>query len=55
MPLFLTLAAYTLVFLISPYNTKWHLGTAADRLALHMLPLAVFYAALSIDKEMGVS
>ncbi len=55
LPLLMTMAAYTLIFIISPHDIKWQLGTSADRLALHILPVAVFYIALSVNKEIGQS
>ncbi len=51
LPAGLGLAGYTLVFLISPYDLSWHLSTAASRLFLHFLPLALFFVGLVCQKE----
>lgn len=34
-----TCLSYSLAFVLSPYDLAWHLGSALDRLLLHVLPL----------------
>ncbi len=51
----MTLAAYTSVYLITPYtvppyDVTWHLRTSASRLLLHVLPQVVFLAALAFGE-----
>ena len=38
------------VFLLTPHHLEWHLRTAADRVAYHVLPLAVVCLAIGIGR-----
>lgn len=42
------LAGEFVVFLLSPYDLRWHLGTALDRLVLQVWPLTLFGVALAV-------
>lgn len=42
------LSAYVLVYVISPAPVDWHVTTSADRLLLHLIPLAVFITAVNL-------
>jgi hypothetical protein len=52
LPAGLSLAGYTILFMITTYDLQWHLSTAASRLFLHFLPLCFFFIALAWRKEM---
>ena len=41
---------YVFVYMISPADIEWHLGTSLDRLILHMTPLYIFIAAINFYK-----
>lgn len=44
LPIFLILAGYFVVYLITPLSLEWHLTCSVDRLFLHVLPgLVLFY------------
>ncbi|MFA6321075.1 MAG: hypothetical protein WCY36_04375 [Candidatus Omnitrophota bacterium] len=46
-PVFFILACYTAVYFITPNDIGWQLRTTTSRLLLHVLPLVIFYLALS--------
>jgi hypothetical protein len=49
----LTLCGYAVIFLLTPNDVQWHMGTALDRLLLHVWPgmiLCYFLAAASPEK-----
>lgn len=46
--LVMQLSVYVLVYVITPVPIDWHLATSADRLLLHMLPLALFITAVNL-------
>ncbi|CAG1065444.1 hypothetical protein BAC1_01025 [uncultured bacterium] len=48
------LAIYVFVYVITPVDLKWHLGTSLDRLVLHMVPLAMFAAAVTLTRISGL-
>lgn len=48
------LGAYVFVYIITPVDLKWHLGTSLDRLVLHLIPLAMLAAALHISTLAGL-
>jgi hypothetical protein len=52
-PLFLQLLGYLLVFLLTPQDLQWHLGTSQGRLMLHLWPafLWVLLAQLKTPEE----
>ncbi len=50
MPLLFIWLCYTAVYFITPQDIEWQLRTTTSRLLLHILPLAVFYIALQIDR-----
>ena len=52
-PILAILAGYTTIYLITPQGISWHLAASASRLLIHILPLAVFFIALSADKAYG--
>jgi hypothetical protein len=43
------LAVYAFVYVITPADLAWHIGTSMGRLVLHLTPLALFIAALNTD------
>ncbi len=49
-PVFFILLCYTAIYFITPQDILWHLRTSASRLFIHFLPLAVFYAAIRINR-----
>jgi len=51
--LFLQLSAYIFIYIISPAPIDWHLATSADRLLLHLLPLALLITALNLVSMAG--
>lgn len=40
--LFTMMCGYFLVYVVTPHDLDWHLGTSAKRLMLHLFPLAIF-------------
>jgi len=44
----MTVCGYLLVFVGTPSDLTWHLGTAADRILLHVLPVACVSLAMMI-------
>ncbi len=48
------LAAYVLVFLITPWNLRAHLDSALERLVLHWVPLAGVLIVLHLSRLVGV-
>ncbi len=42
---FLPLAGYAAIYLITPYDVVWHMGRSVNRLLLHLLPVVVFAVA----------
>ncbi|MBI4974677.1 MAG: glycosyltransferase family 39 protein [Candidatus Omnitrophica bacterium] len=46
-PALILLSAYTVIYLITPHDIKWHLSTSASRLLIHILPLFVFFTTLN--------
>lgn len=51
LPIFLIMAVYAAVFIMTPHDLKWHLYTAGSRLFLHVYPLAVFFIALAAREK----
>lgn len=47
-----TFGVYTFVYMVTPFDLRWHLSTSASRLFIHFLPLVVLWCALSF-KERG--
>ena len=46
--LFMQLSTYIFIYIISPAPIDWHLATSADRLLLHLLPLALLITAFNL-------
>lgn len=42
------LCAYIFVYIITPVDLKWHLGTSLDRLLLHLIPLGMLASAVNL-------
>jgi hypothetical protein len=53
LPMGLGIFGYSFVFLITTYDLQWHLNTAATRLFLHFLPLAIYFLAEAWRLECG--
>lgn len=53
--LFLQLSTYVFIYIISPAPIDWHLATSADRLLLHLLPLALLITALNLVSIIGAA
>ena len=49
------LGIYTFVYIITPVDLKWHLGTSLDRLVLHLIPLGMLAAAVHLSMTAGSS
>jgi len=47
------LSIYVFVYVITPVDLKWHLGTSLDRLLLHLIPLAMLAAAVHLSALTG--
>ena len=43
-------AAYTFIYLISPLEIKFHIGTSIDRVIIHLTPLAIIVMAMNINR-----
>lgn len=52
-PLFTMLLVYTAIYMITPQDIVWHLTVSAERLALHIFPLAVFYTGMVINEDIA--
>lgn len=44
----LQFSTYVFVYVITPLDLEWHLGTSLERLLLHLLPLSMLIAAVNI-------
>ena len=53
--LLVLLGGYFCVFLITPNDLAWHLGTACDRLCLHVVPSLLLLAFMAIDMPGGAA
>ncbi|CAG0928661.1 hypothetical protein PLCT1_00807 [Planctomycetaceae bacterium] len=47
------LSVYVFVYIITPVDLKWHLGTSFDRLLLHLAPLALLAASVHLSALAG--
>ena len=47
------LALYVMVFALTNSELEWHLGTAAPRMALHLVPYLVLAAGLCLATDTG--
>ncbi|MBI5344639.1 MAG: hypothetical protein HZB21_01390 [Deltaproteobacteria bacterium] len=45
---FLQLAAYAFIYIISPAGIEWQLGTSLERLILHLVPLSMMITAINV-------
>jgi hypothetical protein len=45
--------AYAFVYIITPSDLSWHIGTSLDRVIMHLVPLALFSSALGLDTLFG--
>ncbi|HBG46700.1 MAG TPA: hypothetical protein DDW94_06875 [Deltaproteobacteria bacterium] len=50
----LQLSTYIFIYIISPAPIDWHLATSADRLLLHLLPLAMLITAFNLVSLAGL-
>lgn len=48
-------SGYVLVYALTPFDLRWHLGTSVDRLLLHLLPLALLVTALNTHDLLAAS
>ncbi|MHC4813716.1 MAG: hypothetical protein ACYTGW_19160 [Planctomycetota bacterium] len=48
---FLTVAGYYVVFVLTPRDLQWHLSTAADRLMVHVWPSALFLLFMASERR----
>lgn len=48
------LCAYIFVYIITPVDLKWHLGTSLDRLVLHLIPLGMLVSAVNLSLLAGL-
>lgn len=44
----IVVGGYFLVFIVTPYDLKWHLGTSSDRLAMQLQPLMIMALFLAM-------
>jgi len=45
------LLIYGVVYVITPYDLQWHLSTSLARLVLHLVPAAVWLAAMAVSRQ----
>ncbi|MFA4982360.1 MAG: glycosyltransferase family 39 protein [Candidatus Omnitrophota bacterium] len=50
----LCIAGYTFIYIVTPHDLGWHLSTSASRLMLHVLPVSMFWLALSTKKDLNL-
>jgi hypothetical protein len=51
MTLGIVMAGYYMVYVVTPQDLSWHLGTSIDRLLLHLWPSALLLTGLAVQHE----
>ena len=51
MTLVIMIAGYYMVYVVTPQDLSWHLGTSIDRLLLHLWPSALLIVGLAVKRE----
>ena len=52
--IFLSFAAYTFIYIVTPQNIQWHLSTTVSRLFIHFIPVVMLWIGLAA-KEMDLA
>jgi hypothetical protein len=52
--LFLQLAGYFLIYVLTPHNIEWHLRTSLYRLLVHVFPSFLFLLFASVSEPESI-